>query len=126
MLTDVFVLFTVCARACLCVLVVDFLVSGCNSQEFYWMSPMSWGIRSAAINEFGSPEYDYLVELEDGGTGRAGDYYLDVSAGFFALAGATGMFVELCRAFYCLLVAFVFIGSTLCCVLIMVWGPLCA
>jgi hypothetical protein len=44
------------------------------------MSPMSWGIRSLAINEFDSPEYDYLVELEEGGTGRAGDYYLEVSA----------------------------------------------
>ncbi len=60
-------------------LVVDVLVSGCNSQEFYWISPMSWAIRSAANNEFDSSVYNYLVELDGGGAGRAGDYYLDVS-----------------------------------------------
>ena len=38
----------------------------------YWMSPLSWGLRSLAINEYSSSRYDYLVDGV-----RAGDSYMD-------------------------------------------------
>ena len=38
----------------------------------YWISPLSWGIRTLAQNEFDDGKYDFLI-----GDMRAGDSYID-------------------------------------------------
>ena len=57
----------VCACVCSCVFVCVL-----RWQWLYWVSPMSWAIRSIALNEFNAPSYDFLV----GGV-RAGTTYLE-------------------------------------------------
>ena len=41
----------------------------------FWISPLSWGVRSLAQNEFQASRYDYQESATN--TERAGDYYLD-------------------------------------------------
>lgn len=43
---------------------------------FYYLSPLSWAFKAISINEFSSPDYDYLVASAGGGTQRAGDDFL--------------------------------------------------
>jgi hypothetical protein len=44
-------------------------------QWLYWISPMSWSIRSVALNEFNAPSYDFTYDLGNGPM-RAGDAFL--------------------------------------------------
>ena len=43
----------------------------------YWLTPLSWAIRTLAHNEFDTPRYDFLIVPSAGAAAvRAGDAYL--------------------------------------------------